>query len=105
MIVFELNDCKLMTRPTGDETGDETGINRSHFRQLYELLHEYQSNQKPISALLERLTPSFQANNFSEEKRLAVFLSIVGATMYSILRDRLAPQSHRRSLSKIFSLL
>ena len=69
-------------------------------------LHEYQASQEPVSAYLERVTLFFQANEIAEEKQVAVFLSVVGATTYALLRDLLAPKKpHEKSLGDLFAAL
>ena len=69
-------------------------------------LHEYQASQEPVSAYLERVALFFQANDIPEEKRVAVFLSVVGATTYALLRDLLAPQKPQdKPLRDLFAVL
>ena len=67
-------------------TGNKGGINMLHFGQL----HKYQPSEGPISTYLEWVTLFFQANNIPQEKRMAVFLSLVGTMMYTLLRALLA---------------
>ena len=66
--------------------GDERWIQMLHFGQV----HEYQASQEPVSAYLERISLFFQVNEIAEEKQVVVFLSVVGATTYTLLRDLLA---------------
>ena len=42
---------------------------------------------------IERVEQFFKANEISEEKQVAVLLTVIGASTYSLLKSLLAPQS------------
>ena len=69
-------------------------------------LKEYNSATEQISAYLERVELFFNANSISEDKQVATFLSVVGPTTYSVLRDLFAPTPPKdKSLADIFTRL
>ena len=73
-----------------------------HFGQL----HKYQASQESISAYLELVDVFFLASDIPEEKQVTVFLSIVRARTYALLRDLLAPQKpQEKSLQDLFATL
>ena len=47
--------------------------------------------EETIAAYLERIEVYFEANEIPAEKRVAVFLSVIGGKTYSLLRDLLSP--------------
>ena len=55
-------------------------------------LSAFDPSQESISAYIERVEVFFAANDVKEEKRVAVFLSVVGAPTFSLLRNLLAPE-------------
>ena len=54
-------------------------------------MSEFDQDQESIAAYIERAKLFFIANNVEEDKQTAVFLSIVGAKMYGLLRNLFAP--------------
>ena len=59
-----------------------------------------------FSAYLERIELYFDANGIREEKQVQVFLSLLGAKMYSLLRTLVAPLSPKeQSLKDLAKLL
>ena len=54
-------------------------------------LSSFDPGQESISAYLERVEAFFTANDVQEAKQVAVFLSVVGAPTFSLLRNLLAP--------------
>ena len=71
-----------------------------------ETLKEYNSAAEQISAYLERVTLFFTANSVVKNKQVATFLSVVGPTTYSILRNLFAPAPPSdQSLAEIFACL
>ncbi|MDD9817031.1 MAG: reverse transcriptase domain-containing protein, partial [Gammaproteobacteria bacterium] len=58
----------------------------------YGQIQEFCPENETIEAYLERVELYFEANNISEDKRVAVFLSVIGGRNYTLLRNLLAPQ-------------
>ena len=56
-------------------------------------LKEFEPENKRVSSYLERVELYFTANEIAERRRVAVFLSVIGAKMYSLLRDLVSPVS------------
>ena len=56
-------------------------------------LEEFSPEAGPLSAYLERVEIFFAANSVADEKKVPVFLNAIGATVYSTLRDLLAPEN------------
>ena len=56
-------------------------------RSTFGQLQEFQPESETIAAYLERASLYFQANSIAEEKQVAVFLSVIGAKNYSLLRS------------------
>ena len=61
-------------------------------RSTFGQLQEFQPESETIAAYLERASLYFQANSIAEEKQVAVFLSVIGAKNYSLLRSLTAPE-------------
>ena len=57
----------------------------------YGKIEEFQLENESISGYLERIELYFSANAVEEGKQVAVFLSMIGAKTYSLLRNLLAP--------------
>ena len=55
-------------------------------------LQEFIPKTENITAYLERVELYFVANGVKADKQVAVFLSVVGGKIYSLLRDLLAPK-------------
>ena len=58
---------------------------------FYGQFSQFDPDQETMSAYLERVEIFFQANNIADEKRVGIFLSLIGAKIYGLLRDLLAP--------------
>ena len=54
-------------------------------------IQEYQQENESIEAYLERIDLYFAANSINEEKKVAVFLTVIGGKNYTLLRNLLAP--------------
>ena len=69
-------------------------------------LQEYRAEVENISSYLERVELFFTANGVAEDKRVPVFLSVVGATTYALLRDLLAPDKPQaKNIDVLFETL
>ena len=55
-------------------------------------LSEFSVESESFSSYVERVKLYLDANDVKADKRLAVFLSVIGATTYSLLRDLVAPR-------------
>ena len=72
----------------------------------YGKLSEFHPEAESISAYLERVELFFTANSIADDKKVAVFLSVIGGKTYSLLRDLLAPEKPQdKSLSVLFKKL
>ena len=60
----------------------------------YGKLSEFHPEAESISAYLERVELFFTANSIADDKKVAVFLSVIGGKTYSLLRDLLAPEKY-----------
>ena len=58
---------------------------------VYGNLKEFQPENELFSSYLERVELFFDASDIVDEKKVAVFLSVVGSKTYSLLRNLLAP--------------
>ncbi len=58
----------------------------------YGQLTEFSPEAETIAAYLERVELFFTANSIGEDKKVALFLSVIGAKTYSLLRDLLSPE-------------
>ena len=69
-------------------------------------LEEFNPRKETISSYLERIELYFLANEIAEKKQVAVFLSVIGGQMYSLLRNLLAPaKPHEQNLQKLLEAL
>ena len=69
----------------------------------YGCIDEFHPENESIEAYLERLDLYFRANDIKDEqKRVSIFLSVMGGKTYSVLRDLLAPV---KTLEKSFDEL
>ena len=72
---------------------------------IYGKLSEFHPEAESISAYLERVELFFMANSIADDKKVAVFLSVIEGKTYSLLRDLLAPEKpHDKSLSVFIKL-
>ena len=58
----------------------------------YGQIQEFCPENESIEAYLERVELYFEANDINEDRRVAVFLSVIGGKNYTLLRNLLAPQ-------------
>ena len=54
-------------------------------------LQEYHPDSETFSAYLERMTLFFTANAIPDDKKVAVFLTVIGSQTYSLVRSLVAP--------------
>ena len=73
---------------------------------FYGQLNQFDSEQETFSAYLERVDIFFQANNIAEDKQVGIFLSLIGARTYGLLRDLVAPAKPKdKSLAELTKTL
>ena len=73
---------------------------------FYGQLSQFDSEQETFSAYLERVDIFFQANNIAEDKQVGIFLSLIGARTYGLLRDLVAPAKPKdKSLAELTKTL
>ena len=58
---------------------------------MFGRIQEYQPENELFSAYLERVQLFFLANGVEDDKRVLIFLSVVGSKTYSVLRNLVAP--------------
>ena len=76
--------CHLVTEPP-QTLQLATRVTMATFGQL----QEYKAEAENISSYMECVELFFTANGVAEDKQVPVFLSVVGATTYALLRDLL----------------
>ena len=68
-------------------------------------VNEFNGEKETISAYLERVEMFFLANHIYEDKKVPVLLSVIGATMYALLRSLVTPDTPKEkdfvTLSKL----
>ena len=64
---------------------------------FYGQLNQYEPDLETMSAYLERVEIFFQANSIAENKQVGIFLSLIGAKTYGLLRNLVAPDSQTTS--------
>ena len=69
-------------------SGDKDALVIATYGQIQEFCPE----NKTIEAHLEQVELYFEVNNISEDKRVAVFLSVIGGKNCTLLHNLLAPQ-------------
>ena len=75
---------------------------RTSIGQIQEFNHDSES----FAAYVERVELFFTANDIPAEKKVPVFLSVVGGTTYGLLRNLLAPASPKdKSFKEIVDTL
>ena len=57
----------------------------------YGTIREFEAENEKISSYLERIELYFTANEITNEKKVAILLSVIGAKAYGLIRDLLAP--------------
>ena len=69
-------------------------------------LSEFDPQAENVAAYLERVELFFKANDIGEDKMVALFLSVIRAKTYSLLRDLLAPEKpQEKTLAELFKKL
>ena len=69
-------------------------------------LEEFHSDSELVAAYIERVQLYFTANEVKDEKQVPVFLSSVGATTYTLLRDLVSPEKPKdKTLDALFKVL
>ena len=69
-------------------------------------LKHFEPEVEKISSYLERVDLYFTANQIADERKVAVFLSVIGAKTYSLLRDLVSPASPKdKSLEHLADVL
>ena len=56
-------------------------------------LNEFRPGRERLSVYLERFELYISANSVPEEKKVPLFLTVIGGTVYSLLHDLFAPES------------
>ena len=62
-------------------------------------IEEFSPEKETISNYLERVEIFFQTNAIADEKKVPVFLSIVGGNIYALLRSLLSPTKPQEKTS------
>jgi len=75
-------------------TGDEDGIKQTVMTSFGKI-DVFQPEAEEFSAYLERVELYFEANGIKEDKQVPVFLSLLGAKTYSLLRTLATSESPR----------
>ena len=57
----------------------------------YGRIKEFRPEEETIESYLERIKLFFTANEIADEKKVAVFLSVIGSKTYTVLRSLVAP--------------
>ena len=69
-------------------------------------LKHFEPEVEKISSYLERVDLYFTANQIADERKVAVFLSVIGAKTYSLVRDLVSPASPKdKSLEHLADIL
>ena len=69
-------------------------------------IQEYQPENEPFSAYLEHVQLFFIANGVEDDKKVPVFLSIMGSKTYSVLRNLVAPTlPQEKTLAQLVAML
>ena len=66
----------------------------------------YDKNVEDFKSYSERVTLFMTANDVKEEKQVAVFLSVLGAQTYKLLKSLLTPESpEKKSVDELIKVL
>ena len=69
-------------------------------------VQEYRPETENVSSYLEHMELLITANGVAKDKRIPLFLSLVGVTMYALLCDLLAQEKPQAKLiSELFETL
>ena len=58
-------------------------------------IDKFCAEDESVEAYLERIDIYFRANDIADEKKVLIFLRVLGGKTYSVLRDLLAPVKPR----------
>ena len=73
---------------------------------MFGRIQEYCPENELFSAYLERVQLFFLANGVEDEKKVPVFLSVVGSKTYSLLRNLVAPAlPQNKTLDQLVAIL
>ena len=73
---------------------------------FYGQLTNFDPDTETMSVYLERVDIFFQANGIAEENQVGIFLSLLGAKIYSLLRDLVAPAKPKdKTLAQLAKIL
>ena len=87
------------------DTGDEDGI-KHKIDDFFGKIDVFQPDSEVFSAYLERIELYFEANGIEEGEQVPVFLSLLNAKTYSLLRTLVAPDAPRgKSFKALAELL
>ena len=73
---------------------------RMGFQVLPGAVGEFHQENERFSAYYERVLPLFEASGIHAEKHVPMFLSLLGAKIYSLVRDLVLPTLLQRSLRR-----
>ena len=69
-------------------------------------IQAFEPEAEVFSAYLERINLFFAANDVAEGKRVPILLSVIGAKMYSLLRNLLTPElPQSKSFEELVAIL
>ena len=68
-------------------------------------LEEFNPWKETISSYLKQIELYFMANDITEKKQVAVFLSVIGGQMYTFIKNLLAPAKPHEQLLKLLETL
>ena len=57
----------------------------------YGRIKEFRPEEETIESYLERIELFFTANEIADEKKVSVFLSVIGSKTYAVIRSLVAP--------------
>ena len=63
-------------------------------------IEQFDPELESFATYEERIRLFFEANDIAEEKKVPIFLSIIGTRSYSLLRDLLLPDSRTNRETK-----
>ena len=122
-VVSRMSRSTLLPRVVSNDitSGDEGGISRGKCRAVFSLLRTEQATMagaiagrlepfdpeaESIVVYLERVELYFAANKIKADKRVLVFLNLIGRENYSLLRSILSPQKPaEQPLKKLMDVL
>ena len=72
---------------------------------VYGSVQEYNQESKLFSAYLERVNLFFSANDLEDDKKVPIFLTVVGSKTYSLLRSLVAPLPQEKTFAELSEVL